>query len=65
VFPSTDIRIKLGAAGGGRLFLLFDVLGGIMVTPWLVTTLEVSVPLVKQYPVYDFKLEARVGYFFA
>jgi hypothetical protein len=40
------------------------VLAGIMVTPRLVTSLEVSVPIVKNYPIYDFKLEATVGYFF-
>ena len=65
LFPSSDIRINLGGGHGrGRLFFPFDVLAGIMVTPRLVTSLEVSVPIVKSYPVYDFKLEATVGYFF-
>jgi hypothetical protein len=65
LFPSSDIRINLGAPHGrGRLFFPFDVLAGIMVTPRLLTSLEVSVPIVKDYPVYDFKLEATVGYFF-
>lgn len=65
LFPSSDIRINLGKPqGSGRLFFPFDVLAGIMITPRLVTSLEVSVPIVKDYPVYDFKLEATVGYFF-
>jgi hypothetical protein len=65
LFPSSDIRINLGKPqGSGRLFFPFDVLAGIMVTPRLLASLEASIPIVKDYPVYDFKLEATVGYFF-
>jgi hypothetical protein len=65
LFPSADLRINLGKPQGrGRLFLPFDALIGVMVRPWLMTSVEASVPLVKQYPVYDFKLEAKVSYFF-
>lgn len=65
LFPSSDIRINLGAPkGSGRLFFPFDALVGVMVTPRLVTSLEGSLPIVKAYPVYDFKLQATVAYFF-
>ncbi len=65
LFPSSDIRIDLGRPkGGGRLFFPFDALLGVLVTPSLVTSIEASVPIVKAYPVYDFKLEAKVSYFF-
>lgn len=65
LFPSDDLVVNLGApAGRGRLFLPFDALAGILWTPKVVTTLELGVPLVKQYPVYDFKIVATVGYFF-
>ena len=65
LFPSSDIRINLGTPkGSGRLFFPFDALVGVMVTPSLVTSLEASLPIVKDYPVYDFKLEAKVSYFF-
>jgi hypothetical protein len=65
LFPNPDIRINLGEPkGSGRLFFPFDALVGIMVTPALATSLEVSLPIVKAYPVYDFKLQAKVAYFF-
>lgn len=65
LFPSADIRVNLGRGRSrGRWFFPFDVLAGVLVTPQLVTSLEVSVPLVKGYPVYDFKLEATIAYFF-
>jgi len=64
LFPSPDIRIDLEGAGRGRLFFPLDVMAGLEVTSRLAAMLEVSVPLVKDYPVYDFKLEARVRWFF-
>jgi hypothetical protein len=65
LFPSSDIRINLGTPkGNGRLFFPFDALVGVMVTPVLVASLEASLPIVKAYPVYDFKLQAKVAYFF-
>lgn len=65
LFPSSDIRINLGPPRGrGRLFFPFDILAGMMITPRLLTSLEVSVPIVKDYPLYDFKLEATVAFFF-
>jgi hypothetical protein len=64
LFPSSDIRIDLEGEGRGRLFFPLDVLAGVMLTPQVATMLEVSVPIVKDYPVYDFKLEARIRWFF-
>jgi hypothetical protein len=37
---------------------------GKLVTRSIVASLELGVPIVNDYQVYDFKLEARVGFFF-
>ena len=37
---------------------------GKLVTPKLITSLEVSAPIVKDYDLYNFKLEVRIGVFF-
>lgn len=62
-YPSHDIRINYGApiAGQtGRLFLPFDALIGARLTDKVQLSLEGSVPIVKAYPVYNFKAEARL-----
>jgi hypothetical protein len=62
-YPSNDIRINYGApvAGQtGRLFLLFDALIGARLTDKVQLSLEGSVPIVKDYPVYNFKAVARL-----
>lgn len=62
-YPSYDIRINFGAPKAGqtgRLFLPFDALAGVKLTDNLQISLEVGVPIVKEYPVYNFKTEARV-----
>jgi Putative MetA-pathway of phenol degradation len=62
-YPSYDIRINFGAPKAGqtgRLFLPFDALAGVKLTDNLEISLEVGVPIVKEYPVYNFKTEARV-----
>ncbi len=67
LFPSTDIRYNLGdkkANDSGRLFLPANVLVGKMLAKDIVATLEVGVPIIDDYEVYDFKIEARVGFFF-
>ncbi len=66
-YPSQDIRINYGApiAGQtGRLFLPFDALIGAKLTNKLQISLEGSVPIVKDYPVYNFKVEARLRVLF-
>ncbi|MEJ0092473.1 MAG: transporter [Methylocella sp.] len=62
-YPSNDIRINYGAPVSGqtgRLFLPFDALVGAKLTNTLQVSLEVGVPIVKDYPVYNFKTELRV-----
>lgn len=66
-YPSPDIRLNYGAPATGqtgRLFLPADVLVGRNVTKDLVVSLEVGVPVVNQYPVYDFKTVVRLNYSF-
>jgi hypothetical protein len=64
LYPSTDIRWNYGDAPSGqtgRLFLPFDFSVGWNVTKSIVTSLEISVPIVDEYPVYKFKTEARLS----
>ena len=63
-YPSNDIRINFGdpiSGQTGRLFLPFDALIGCKVTDKFVISLEGSVPIVKDYPVYNFKTELRAA----
>jgi hypothetical protein len=62
-YPSYDIRINYGdpiSAQTGRLFLPFDVAVGRKITDRFTMSLEVSVPIIKDYPVYNFKTELRM-----
>lgn len=62
-YPSYDIRINYGdpvSGQTGRLFLPADVAVGYALTDKIAMSLEVSVPIIKDYPVYDFKTEFRV-----
>ena len=45
--------------GTGRLFLPADVMVGRTVTKDITLSLEVSVPVIKDYPVYDFRTVTR------
>ena len=62
LYPSPDIRINF--LDHDKLFLPLDVMVGKLVTPKLITSLEVSAPIVKDYDLYNFKLEVRIGVFF-
>lgn len=65
LFPSTDIRYNFGAAvkgQTGRLFLPLDASIGRSIGDRFVTSLEVSAPLIDDYPVYRLKLELRLSY---
>jgi Putative MetA-pathway of phenol degradation len=67
LFPSNDIRINFGdpvTGQTGRLFLPFDISVGRKLTDNIIMSLEVSVPIIKDYPVYDFKTEAKIGILF-
>ncbi len=61
-YPNPDIRINYGDAitgQTGRLFLPLDVMLGRNLTKDIIASIEVSVPIIKDYPVYNFKTEAR------
>jgi hypothetical protein len=61
-YPSPDIRVNYGdpiTGQTGRLFLPFDVMLGRNLTKDTIASIEVSVPIIKDYPVYSFKTEAR------
>jgi hypothetical protein len=63
-YPTPDIRINYGdpvTGQTGRLFPPMDVLVGRDVTKNLTLSLEISVPMIKDYPVYDFKAVMRVN----
>ena len=62
-YPSYDIRINYGdpvSGQTGRLFLPADAALGYALSDKVSLSLEVSVPIIKDYPVYDFKTEFRV-----
>jgi hypothetical protein len=62
LYPSYDIRINYGdpkSGQTGRLFLPADFAVGREVSDHLVISLEISVPMIKDYPVYDFKTQLR------
>jgi hypothetical protein len=63
-YPSPDIRINYGdpiTGQTGRLFLPFDFMVGRDIGKNITVSLEASVPIVNQYPVYDFKTVARLN----
>jgi hypothetical protein len=63
-YPNPDIRVNFGdpiRGQTGRLFLPFDALVGRKLTKNLAASLEVGVPIIKDYPVYDFKTVARLN----
>jgi len=62
-YPSYDIRINYGdsiSGQTGHLFLPLDVAVGRKVNDSVTMSLEASVPIVKDYPVYNFKTELRM-----
>lgn len=63
-YPSPDIRYNFGDAitgQTGRLFLPIDLMAGKQIAKNFTASLEVSVPVVKDYPVYDFKTVVRLN----
>ena len=62
-YPSNDIRINFGdpiSGQTGRLFLPFDFMFGRKITDDWTASLELSVPIIDEYPVYNFKTELRM-----
>jgi hypothetical protein len=63
-YPDPDIRYNFGdpiTGQTGRLFLPADLLVGRDITKTFTASLEVSVPIIKDYPVYDFKTVVRLN----
>jgi hypothetical protein len=61
LYPNQDIRCDLNT---GKWFVPLDFMLGWMPMKKLVISVEVGIPLLKDMPLYDFKIEGRVGYFF-
>jgi hypothetical protein len=63
LYPSYDIRMNFGPEVGGqkgRLFLPFDVAFGREVSKGVQMSLEISVPIIRDFPVYNFKTELKM-----
>jgi hypothetical protein len=61
-YPSQDIVVNL--IGGSKWFLPADFSIGRNLSERTVVSLEVSVPIVKEFVLYEFKLQARFGFSF-
>jgi hypothetical protein len=65
LYLSVDIRVNFGdpvTGQTGRLFLPFDARIGRNLTDHLALSLEVGVPIIKDYPVYNVKAEVRLNF---
>lgn len=63
-FPSPDIRINYGdpiTGQTGRWFVPFDARVSKKLSETIALSLEVGVPIIKDYPVYNFKSEVRLN----
>jgi hypothetical protein len=63
-YPDPDIRYNFGdpiTGQTGRLFLPVDLMVGRDITKTFTVSLEMSVPIIKDYPVYDFKTVLRLN----
>jgi len=63
LYPNADIRLNYGdpiTGQKGRLFLPVDALIGHSVSPRTVISLEVGAPIVRDYPVYNFKTQVSL-----
>jgi hypothetical protein len=63
-YPSPDIRINYGdpiTGQTGRLFLPFDVRVGRQLSNNVALSFELGVPIIKDYPVYNLKMQVRLN----
>jgi hypothetical protein len=63
-YPNSDIRINFGdpvPGQTGRLFLPFDARVGRNLTDHIALSLEIGVPIINAYPVYNFKAQVRLN----
>jgi len=64
LYPSPDIRVNFSdpvVGQTGRLFVPFDARITKKFSDSLAASLEVGVPIIRQYPVYDFKTQLRIN----
>jgi hypothetical protein len=64
LYPSADIRVNFGdpvTGQTGRLFLPLDFSVGRSLSKNFTISLEFGVPIIKDYPVYDFKTTTRLN----
>lgn len=64
LYPSADIRVNYGdpvTGQTGRLFLPFDARVGRKITDNVALSVEVGVPIIRDYPVYNFKTQVRLN----
>lgn len=67
LYPDPDIRWNFGApvtGQTGRLFLPFDASIGKTFNKYFVASLELAAPIIKEYPVYNFKTALRLNFKF-
>ena len=67
LYPSPDIRWNYGTpvpSQTGRLFLPLNFMVGWKPTERTVISAEFGIPIIKDFPVYTFKMQLRVGYLF-
>jgi len=67
LYPSPDIRLNYGTPvwnQTGRLFLPLNFMVGWKPTEHTVISAEFGIPIIKDFPVYTFKTQLRVGYLF-
>ncbi len=62
LFPSQDIAVDF--LKGGKWFVPADFLIGRHLTDRIVAGIEVSIPVIKEFDLYDFKVEARLSFHF-
>ena len=63
-YPSQDIRVNFGdpvTGQTGRLFLPFDARFGKKLSDNVAASLELGVPIIRDYPVYNFKGQFRLN----
>jgi hypothetical protein len=64
LFPSPDIRVNFGdpiAGQTGRLFVPLDARIGRKISDNVTLSLEAAAPIIRDYPVFDFKTEVRLN----
>jgi hypothetical protein len=62
LYPSADIRVNYGdpvTGQTGRLFLPLDFSVGRSLSKNFTVSLEIGIPIIKDYPIYDFKTTTR------